>query len=69
MHGHPVRCYNPERTLVDLIRSRSHVDRQELLSALTSYARSPGRNIPLLMRYAKLFSVERILVSWLEVLA
>ena len=69
MHGHPVRCYNPERTLVDLNRSRSHVDRQELLSALTSYARSPGRNIPLLMRYAKLFSVERILVSWLEVLA
>ncbi len=66
--GHRVRCYDRERTLVDLLRNRSGVDRQELLSALRGYARARKRDIPLLMRYARLFSVDRILATYLEVL-
>lgn len=66
--GHSVRCYDRERTLVDLLRSRTTVDQQELLSALKGYARSRQRNIPLLMRYACVFSVERALATYLEVL-
>ncbi len=66
--GHPVRCYGRERTLVDLLRSRTTVDHQELLAALKGYARSRQRNIPLLMRYARAFSVERTLATYLEVL-
>lgn len=66
--GHPVRCYGRERTLVDLLRSRTTVDHQELLAALKGYARSRQRNVPLLMRYARAFSVERTLATYLEVL-
>ena len=66
--GHPVRCYSRERTLVDLLRSRTTVDQQELLSALKGYARSRQRDIPLLMRYARAFSVERLLATYLKVL-
>ncbi|WP_019239099.1 MULTISPECIES: type IV toxin-antitoxin system AbiEi family antitoxin domain-containing protein [Enorma] len=66
--GHLVRCYDRERTLVDLLRSRTTVDQQELLSALKGYARSRQRDIPLLMRYARAFSVERLLATYLEVL-
>ena len=66
--GHPVRCYDRERTLVDLLRSRTTVDQQELLSALKGYARSRRRDLPLLMRYAGAFSVERPLATYLEVL-
>ena len=67
-YGHSVRCYGRERTLVDLLRSRTTVDQQELLSALKGYARSRQRNLPLLMRYAHVFSVERVLATYLEVL-
>ena len=66
--GHPVRCYSRERTLVDLLRSRTTVDQQELLSAIKSYARSRRRDLPLLMRYARTFSVDRLLATYLEVL-
>ena len=66
--GHPVRCYGRERTLVDLLRSRTTVDQQELLSALKGYATSRRRDVPLLMRYARAFSVERMLATYLEVL-
>ena len=66
--GHPVRCYGRERTLVDLLRSRTTVDQQELLAALRGYARSRQRDLPLLMRYARAFSVERLLATYLEVL-
>lgn len=66
--GHSVRCYNRERTLIDLLRNRTTVDQQEMLSALKGYARSRQRDIPLLMRYARAFSVESTLATYLEVL-
>lgn len=66
--GHLVHCYNRERTIVDLLRSKTTVDQQELLSSLKGYARSHQRNVPLLMRYARAFSVERSLTAYLEVL-
>lgn len=66
--GHPVRCYGRERTIVDLLRSRTTVDQQELLAALKGYARSRQRDLPLLMRYAHAFSVDRLLATYLEVL-
>ena len=66
--GHTVRRYNRERTLVDLLRSRTTVDQQELLTALKGYARSRQRDLPLLMRYACAFSVNRLLATYLEVL-
>lgn len=68
MFGHTVRCYCQERTVVDLIRSRSRVDQQEMISALKGYVRSQNRDIPLLLRYARAFSVERALETYLEVL-
>ena len=66
--GHTVRCYNRERTLIDLLRSQTSVDQQELIAALKGYAGSRKRDIPTLMRYARLFSVERALTTYLEVL-
>ena len=66
--GHTVRVYNPERTVCDLIRSRKHIDIQDLQEAIKGYVRSKDKNIPLLMRYAKSFSVEKTLQQYLEVL-
>ena len=66
--GHTLHCYNSERTICDLIRSRSQVEIQDLLYAVKTYIQQKGRNIPLLTRYAKEMHVETQLRKYLEVL-
>ncbi len=66
--GHTLQVYNSERTICDLIRSRSNVEIQDLQTALREYIRRKEKNIPLLMRYAKMFSVVKIIRQYLEVL-
>jgi len=66
--GHTIRVYNPERTICDLIRSRSNIEIQDLQTAVKDYVRFREKNIPLLMRYAKAFSVQKIIKQYLEVL-
>ena len=66
--GHTLRVYNPERTLCDLIRSRRNIEIQDLQSAMKDYVRLKEKNIPLLMRYAKSLSVEKMVRQYLEVL-
>ena len=38
--GHPVKAYNAERTVCDLLRSRNNVEIQDLQSAIKEYMRS-----------------------------
>ena len=66
--GNPIRVYNAERTLCDLLRGRSSTDIQVLTDALRRYSRLKKRDIPLLSEYAKIFHVERKLQSYLDVL-
>ncbi len=66
--GHLVKAYNAERTVCDLLCSRSNVEIQDLQSAMKEYLRSKEKNLPQLMRYAKEFRVEKILRPYLEVL-
>jgi predicted transcriptional regulator of viral defense system len=65
---HVVRAYNTERTICDLFRSRRNIEIQDLQDAVKNYVRLKDKNIPLLMRYAKAFSVEKIVRQYLEVL-
>ena len=64
---HKVRAYSPERTVCDLFRSRRNIEIQDLQAAIKEYVRLKEKNIPLLMRYAKLFSVEKIVRQYLTV--
>ena len=66
--GHEIRSYNAERTVCDIIRSRSNIEIQEIQTVLKTYLRQKNRNIPKLMRYAKLFSVDSILGQYMEFL-
>ena len=66
--GYPVRCYNIERTLCDLLRSRRTVDYQELTNAFKVYVKRRDRDIPLLMRYGETFRVTKKLKPYMEVL-
>ena len=64
--GHTVRTYNAERTICDLFRKRNSGDTQDLQTAAREYLRRKDKNIPLLMRYAKQFSLDRIVQNYLE---
>lgn len=66
--GHVLRAYNAERTICDLVRSRRNIEIQDLQTAIREYVRLREKNIPQLMRYAKSFSVEKIIRKYLEVL-
>ncbi len=66
--GNTVRAYNVERTICDLFRSRRNIEIQDLQDAVRAYIRLKEKNIPLLMRYATAFSVEKIVRQYLEVL-
>ena len=66
--GNTLRTYNLERTICDLVRSRRNVEAQELQTAIKEYVRLKDKNVPLLMRYAKAFSVEKIICQYLDIL-
>jgi predicted transcriptional regulator of viral defense system len=66
--GHPLRTYCPERTICDLFRSRRNVEIQVLQGAIKEFVRLKSKDIPLLMRFAKTFSIEKIIRPYLEVL-
>ncbi len=66
--GNTVRCYNIERTICDLLRSRSRCDEEIVISALKNYAAFKEKNLNLLGDYAKHMKVEKVLKRYMEVL-
>lgn len=66
--GHEVPCYNAERTICDLLRSRSRCDSETIYAALKNYAAHGAVNAPLLCDYAARLGVLRILTPYMEVL-
>ncbi len=66
--GHKIRSYNDERTICGLIRNRNNIEIQEIQFGLKSYLRKKNRNIPKLMRYSKLFSVDSIISQYIVML-
>jgi len=66
--GNPIRVYNAERTLCDILRGRSNTDIQVLTDAFKRYTHLKQKDIPLLSEYAKIFRVQKKLQSYLEVL-
>lgn len=66
--GNAVRCYNAERTICDVFRSRSRLDEETVISAIKNYVASTDKDLNLLAEYASHFGVEKILKRYLEVL-
>ncbi len=67
-HGREVPVYDMERTICDIIRSRSSIEAQTLTDALKRYAQRKDKNLRRLMQYAAKLHVEKILRQYMEVL-
>lgn len=66
--GNEVRCYNAERTICDLLRSRNRLDEETVIGAIKSYAASSDKDLNLLAVYASKFGVNKELKRYMEVL-
>ena len=66
--GNQIIVYNIERTICDIIKSRSRVDIQILNEALKRYIRIKSSDYSLLMDYAKKLNIETVLKNYLEVI-
>ena len=67
--GTEVKIYDRERTMVDILFHRNKVDSEVFNTAVRRYIRDPEKKEAQLMRYAKVFHVERkvkeVLGVWL----
>jgi predicted transcriptional regulator of viral defense system len=66
--GNEVRCYNAERTICDLLRSRNRLNEEMVISAIKNYAISSDKDLNLLAVYASKFGVDKELKRYMEVL-
>lgn len=66
--GHSVPVYNMERTICDIIRNRNNTEIQTVQIALKQYVKRKDKDLRLLMQYATMFRVDKILRQYLEVL-
>lgn len=67
-YGNPVKVYDAERTICDMVKSRAKKDPQVFLYALKEFAKSKEKNVGRLMRYAKRLGVEKEVRTYMEVL-
>lgn len=67
-HGNPVKTYNIERTICDLIRSRNRIDGQILNEALKRFVKLKSADLSILMDYARKLKIDTVLKHYLEVL-
>lgn len=66
--GNEVRCYNAERTLCDLLRSRKKCDDETVVAAIKNYVAYKNKDLNLLSQYSMIFKVNDELKKYMEVL-
>ena len=66
--GYNVIAYDAERTICDILRSRSRIDSQTFAEAVKAYAVRKGQSWNKLREYAEAFRVTKLLRQYLEVL-
>lgn len=66
--GNTIKCYNAERTICDLLRSRSRCDEETVISALKNYAYSTAKDLNILSIYSEQLKVQKELKKYIEVL-
>ncbi len=66
--GNVVRIYSAERTICDILRSRSRLDAETVIAIIKNYANSKDKDLNLLFSYSKKFKVDKRLQGYMEVL-
>ncbi|MDR2619555.1 MAG: abortive phage infection protein [Propionibacteriaceae bacterium] len=67
-YGYLVNTYSAERAVCDVVRSRSRIDSEIVVTAVKRYVTLKDRDIPQLLRVAERFRVAKPIKTYLEVL-
>lgn len=67
-HGKEIFTYDLERTICDLVRSKSRMDIQIFTDALKRYSKRKAKNLNELIKYAKIFKIDKKMREYMEVL-
>jgi predicted transcriptional regulator of viral defense system len=68
LDGVKVKIYDREKTIADCFKFREKVGMDVALEAVKDYLRQPNVNVSLLMKYARIDHVEKIMRPYLEAL-
>jgi len=68
LDGVKVKIYDREKTIADCFKFRETVGMDVALEAIKDYLRQPRPNVSLLLKYARINRVERIMRPYLEAL-
>ena len=66
--GNLLQVYDLERTLCDVIRSRSRIDSQIFSDAVKGYVKRREKNLSHLMQCAEQFGIDKLVRQYIEVL-
>ena len=66
--GNKVQLYDKERCIIDLIKKKDKMDKQIYLHALRQYFADSTTNKSQLIRYAKIFHIERPVRDYMDIL-
>ncbi len=66
--GNEIPLYDLERTMCDLFRNRNNCEIQDFNTAIKAYISKSDKDLNKLMKYAKLFKVDKIIRQYMEVL-
>lgn len=66
--GNPIKVYDIERTLCDIVKSRHRADIQVINQAMKTYASSKEKDLAKLMSYADHFHVKPMISKYMEIL-
>ena len=65
---HKVNCYDPERTVCDIIRKKSKMGSDVLKRTIRSYFELDSKDIKKLFEYAEIFGIKDKVLSYSEIL-
>ncbi len=66
--GNDITVYDKERTICDIIRSRSRIDQQILHDGLKRYVKDTSKNLNNLFNYANQMGIQNVLRNYMEIL-
>ena len=66
--GNPIRSYNVERSICDIVRNRNQIDIQIFNDALKRFALRKDKNIDTLYEYAKKLRVYKFIREYIEIM-
>lgn len=67
-YGNQVTLYDKERSICDLIRSRSRFDKDFLYSSIKQYLKQTDKNLNRLNEYSKALGIEKLVKQYVEIL-